>query len=408
MNDDEKKKPASFSGGGYKPLHELESAKSVKQEETSRERKERYHQERKEELRRTPADDARCAAQRNKVLEARRITQAKVDRMVTNWFFPRPTPPVNKAIVEYFDESELLYASAFQKVADKYNVIIGLRTPSDIGQMHLKSGHPSKNFHVKAKSSNTGPTAGFITQKALYSKVGLNGKEKHDENISKAVKAGSKIVSLKLSDIQIERLISLGEMTKVGMNEYTANYDGNIVSFVIKNGCVFDYDGAVQVLTNPPEKYKNNESCDLDSPITADYDLFDIICNNNQPNDRPLTIPPRSNAKGYLNRNNKYLKPKKRKDEDEDEDRGNVHFFGSVLIDSLNKEIKECGYKGGSLVWHNDESGNPFSPGFNDADMPIFFLPKGKPRRVNCIEGLHVLYDEFKAMGYAAKVSPRF
>ncbi|EAA2100039.1 hypothetical protein F9H41_21525 [Salmonella enterica subsp. enterica serovar Montevideo] len=69
-----------------------------------------------------------------------------------------------------FDPGSHLYSDAFQKCSNKYNVIIGLRYPSKIGQLHLKEGFPSKNFHVKAKSSVSGPTAGFIPEKALYSK----------------------------------------------------------------------------------------------------------------------------------------------------------------------------------------------------------------------------------------------
>ncbi len=73
----------------------------------------------------------------------------------------------------------------------------------------------------------------------------------------------------------------------------------------------------------------------------------------------------------------------------EDVNMGNLHHFGKTIVNSLNKEINAEGYAGGKLVWHNDEAGNPFSPGFDENDKPIFFLPSGgmfqAKIKVNCL-----------------------
>lgn len=61
----------------------------------------------------------------------------------------------------------------------------------------------------------------------------------------------------------------------------------------------------------------------------------------------------------------------------EDVNMGNLHNFWKTIINILNKKISAEGYNGGKLVWHNDETGNPFNPGFNENDKTIFFLPPG-------------------------------
>lgn len=95
-------------------------------------------------------------------------------------------------------------------------------------------------------------------------------------------------------------------------------------------------------------------------PITADHDLFTIIPRENQSvNMRPLKVPPKL-LRGNFNLD--FLKPKALSGQDEDINMGNMHFFGKTIINALNKEIAFEGYSGGKLVWHNDETGNPFSP----------------------------------------------
>jgi insecticidal toxin complex protein TccC len=383
-------KPTRYVNAFYKPVEGGFDKKEDEKQETSRERAARHRQERRAELTFTESDEQRWKKNRERVEMAQQ----------------------NKSLsANEFDVTTLLYASAFQKTADKYGVVIGLRAPSHIGQKHLELGHPSKNFHVKAKSSNTGPTAGFITEKALYSKVSKSNWDKHNNSIKDAVSKGAKLVGLNLQDSQLIQLLEKNEMRQIKRYKYTADYHGKKVQFNIdKDGFVYDEDGPVKVLTNPPEKEPRDINADLERPITADYDLFAIIGRPNQVNIRPLSVPPRyKGTNKSLVDGNDLLKPKPTKiGALEHPDKGNIHFYGSVLINSLNKEIKYDGYNGGTLVWHNDESGNPFSPGYDEKDTPIFFIPKEKARQVfNRIE-LDTLYIELKAMGYSPEMSPRF
>ncbi|WP_050923484.1 HNH endonuclease [Vibrio harveyi] len=102
MNDDWKKKPPSSSGGGYRPLHDRESEKPVKREETTRERAERQRRERRAELASTERDEERWARNRERVL-AERGELGKRDTSHINFFLK-----AKKTEVPKFDLDETL------------------------------------------------------------------------------------------------------------------------------------------------------------------------------------------------------------------------------------------------------------------------------------------------------------
>ena len=87
---------------------------------------------------------------------------------------------------------------------------------------------------------------------------------------------------------------------------------------------------------------------------------------------------------------------------------GNLHEFGKTIVRALNKEITAEGYQGGKLVWHNDETGNPFSPGFDIADRPIFVHPSEQINQVNSKQELLKFYTALRQKHYAPEYSPIF
>ncbi len=99
INDAEKKKITTSSGGGYKPLHDLELPKPQEIKETVRERAARQRQERREELTLTAEDYARCDRNRERVL-AEREKEARVFEL--GWLQSPCTQP-----------QEVLWASLF-------------------------------------------------------------------------------------------------------------------------------------------------------------------------------------------------------------------------------------------------------------------------------------------------------
>lgn len=310
--------------------------------------------------------------------------------------------------VYHTEYTYLLYEQAFSTVAKKYSTIIGVRSPNPLSFSLLKDGFPSKNFHVKAKSSPTGPTAGFITEDPKYSKTPINLSSKHINYIHDAKSKGAKLVHLIITKERIAELISCKHLTESGPQMYTAYFANGtgLCKFIIdKNGGVYDeFYNKILAITNPPEigfKGKINEK-----PITADYDLFAIIPKKNHGyNQRPLQSAPIL-LHGKFNL--EFLSPKINGENMEDPNKGNIHFFGEKIIENLNKEIQYLGYTGGKLVWHNDETGNPFSPGFDAADKPIFFLPSGDVFKASSKNELMNFYSIIKNQGYEIEYSARF
>ncbi|EBU4459517.1 anthrax toxin-like adenylyl cyclase domain-containing protein [Salmonella enterica] len=300
---------------------------------------------------------------------------------------------------------KFLYADAFKCVSSKYKVVLGLREPNPLSETLLREGYPSKNFHMKAKSSSTGPTAGFITEKVIYSKVPTTDYNKQSNLLAFAVQKGAKAIDLIISKSRINELIKTGNLTAHEGDHYSAVYPSGRQFFIIKSdGQVFDDKlNPVRVMSNPKEfgiEYADPR------PATADYDLFSIIPQVNQSiNYRPLTVRPKL-LKGDFDCG--FLKPDVLSGKDEDPNMGNVHFFGKTIIDALNKEITSEGYRGGKLVWHNDETGNPFSPGFNIADKPIFVHPSGSVIQIHSLDALLDFYDQLRREGYAPEYSSIF
>ncbi len=330
-----------------------------------------------------------------------------------------------------FSAEKLLFSESLQKTADKYGVVIGLRYPSELGQIHLKEGFPTKNFHVKAKSSSTGPTAGFIAENPKYSKVPSSRWEKQESYIKDALSKGSELVDLSLNQVQIDHALDNGAMIKINENLFVATYYDEKVIFSISppDNIVRELDGSpVRVLTNPPES-DGYES--IKKPITADYDLFCIVPKTNQSvNLRPLSVGnkvikfnEKNKSEAILGKENDYinsggvsafhkarqvfLEPKGNPDA-LDKDKGNLHFFADVLINDINKNVKEEGFQGGKLVWHGEEIANPYSEGFDPADKPVFFIPKQDPQQVQTKEELRAFFDELRNAGFAPDKNLRF
>lgn len=74
---------------------------------------------------------------------------------------------------------------ACKAVANRLNEVIIFRSTGSWSMRWIAAGYPTKNFHVKGKSSDWGPQAGFVPYDGIYSKVGGNptkAKEGTDAN----------------------------------------------------------------------------------------------------------------------------------------------------------------------------------------------------------------------------------
>jgi hypothetical protein len=304
--------------------------------------------------------------------------------------------------------AEVLYASAFQRVAEKYKAVIGLRAPNPLGASLLTEGFPSKNFHVKAKSSPTGPTAGFIAESPEYSKVPVEKHGVQKKYIGESVKKGAELVPLNLSPQRVQELVNTGDMKSLGDGRYAANYPSGIQYFSIgQDGAVSNSRGEpVRVLTNPPEVGADSHH---PLPITADYDLFSISPKISQNyNETPFQIGARFAYGEWDNKNLPQFSSSLPEGKASDPNMGNISHYTRTIVRSLNKEAQNEGYKGGPLVWHGDEANNPFSPGFDPNDKPIFFVPGKKPVQINSMEELVKFQEQLQRDGYSPGTSNRF
>ncbi|MFK0379627.1 anthrax toxin-like adenylyl cyclase domain-containing protein [Pandoraea sp. NPDC090278] len=340
---------------------------------------------------------------------------------VVDW--TAPTTGTNEACAHLrLGASTLLFAESIQRVANRYNVVIGLRRPSAHGQSLLREGFPSKNFHVKAKSSGSGPTAGFVPIEPKYSKVGVAQWDKQARAVASSLQAGARAVDLRLTSVRVAELIELGAMTHVGGTTYRARYPAGEMNFSLRRSTqnslsVFDDAGRpVTVMTNPPELpggFARDKALKASAlPITADYDLFCIFSRWQRDIDLPpmpvqprILVGPKNPAS---HRAFQYLRSiSEGASEPEDPNMGNIPLFHRTIVDALNTAVASDGYTGGKLFWHNPENGNPFSPGFSSSDAPLFFVPGAEPLSASSLDGLRHVMDTLRSMGYAAKLSPR-
>ena len=99
-------------------------------------------------------------------------------------------------------------------VANRLGEVVIFRSTGPWAKRWLERGYPSKNFHVKGKSSDWGPQAGLVPYDGLYSKVGYDptkaekGTQANIEGIHSGFAAKELLV---LTAEQIEEQISRPE-----------------------------------------------------------------------------------------------------------------------------------------------------------------------------------------------------
>ncbi|MEO8857483.1 MAG: anthrax toxin-like adenylyl cyclase domain-containing protein, partial [Burkholderiaceae bacterium] len=69
---------------------------------------------------------------------------------------------------------------ACKAVANATGEVIIFRSTGSWSLRWIEQGYPTKNFHVKGKSSDWGPQAGFVPRDGKYSKVGADGTKAAD------------------------------------------------------------------------------------------------------------------------------------------------------------------------------------------------------------------------------------
>jgi hypothetical protein len=104
---------------------------------------------------------------------------------------------------------------AAMEVADRLQEVIIFRSTGPWAKRWLNRNYPSKNFHVKGKSSDWGPQAGLVPYDGTWSKVGYDtakaaaGTAKNDEGIHSGF-AGKQVLILSLDQINEQLTVPEG------------------------------------------------------------------------------------------------------------------------------------------------------------------------------------------------------
>jgi hypothetical protein len=202
---------------------------------------------------------------------------------------------------------------ASQSVAQQLGEVIVYRSTGPWAKRWIERGHPTKNFHVKGKSSDWGPQAGFIPYDARYSKrPDASGDEAvRTKECAKSVHEGwARAVPLILSRSELEMQLNRREGNEVAIRrQFPAGDDfilfagpqGSGDEYVFRARrtagrgevyqiMVYKNQAALQGVNNfkladmkaaelmtPLLVMASNEVGADDKAITGDYDLFVVV-----------------------------------------------------------------------------------------------------------------------------------
>ena len=324
----------------------------------------------------------------------------------------------------------LLHAHCFQRVADDTNCMIASRSVGKFATGLILENYASKGFHVKTKSCNWGPMAGFVCSDPRFSKEGIKGVEAQRKRTQKALyyKRRSGLVKetpIIISNKRVRELERLGCMHRIGGGSDAMLYgatpkdgggkdSGKPMKFVLERLINMYPPGFVSAETEMwAVKYARDQRampssifapvkatdfgpllsvmalvdplCDQSvqwthrKALTGDYDLWGIW---------PLAsqYKPRSKDSRRVPHSNHWALPIKEFIKHEDAHLGNITARGVEIRDKLNGAIKGAGYRGGNMVHHSDETGRP---NVSEVEMEfIAFLP-GEPGKARFIEDMN-------------------
>jgi hypothetical protein len=110
------------------------------------------------------------------------------------------------------------HARCFHQVADATDCVISSRSVGRYATGLLLEGYASKGFHVKAKSCNWGPMAGFVLSDPRFTKRGTaaEAREAQRGDVHKALKDGAEETQVFISEERRKAVEEAGWMTRAG------------------------------------------------------------------------------------------------------------------------------------------------------------------------------------------------
>jgi hypothetical protein len=284
----------------------------------------------------------------------------------------------------------LSHAHCFQQVANQLNCMIASRAVGIYATGLIEENYASKGYHVKTKSCNWGPMAGFVLSDPRFSKKGIAGIVSQRRATTKALSEGATEIPVYISDVrrkELERRVWMsfvGAGSNINNRHYTANSSGGyIMRFTLQrtmsapgaNGmqmwavCYALDERSMQSSIWAPNLATSADSLlpvmalvdpqcspalrrSYRSAMTGDYDLWGIWPSASEYSPRGLDKRPVPQSD---------FRPLSYEvfEKHEDKHLGNITQRGIKVNNLLNAAIKSAGYAGGNMVHHSDETGRP-------------------------------------------------
>ncbi len=285
------------------------------------------------------------------------------------------------------------HAPCFQDVANRKACVISSRSVGIHATGLILENYATKGFHVKAKSCNWGPMAGFVLADPRFTKRGASteSREAQRRDLHDAQRHGAQEIQVFLTDERRKALETppLGCIRRSGGNinemAYAATAPGSkdAMEFVLRR--TFDAPGAAgkqlwgvflgkgekslparvgqqqtQATGNSllPVMAVVDPLCAASlrgtyrSAMTGDYDLWAIFPSAGQ-------YAPKGKDARPVPGSDRFSVPMRQFAAHEDQHMGNITARGREIKNLLNASIQAAGYTGGDIVHHSDEAGRP-------------------------------------------------
>lgn len=283
------------------------------------------------------------------------------------------------------------HSRIFQRVADAQKCIIMSRSVGTVVTGLLEEGYATKGFHIKAKSCDWGPMAGFVLSDARLGKNSrtASDRESQQSDINKALAYGASEIEIYITARRIKELKNRGIIRQISPSNqedsiyFTAeNRYGRSATFLLKKfignrNTKSIWQVNMAALGTYPRRNENGllqykelnyhpvkalVDAHINSGIrktylsatTGDYDLFAIFHalekygTDFQSERREVSrmVPDSNRVKKPIG---DYIAL-------EDPHRGNLSNLINTIINDINREAS---YPGGNIVHHSDEAGRP-------------------------------------------------
>jgi len=320
------------------------------------------------------------------------------------------------------------HLAPLQGIAVITNSIIGVRPVETVATGLIEAGHPTKDFHIKGKSANWGPQAGFICTDQALSKLEQFAEKtpakvaKANEQIQACIQEGHAVATpLKLSGPRIDELLKLGQITQLaahgpdgtlqlsacGPSQQSYTFEGHRTSPSSDSYLITHQGKPLEVLAKQSEG----------KPLTADYDLHMIAPHISDfgPQDK-LPVPDVAH-RVFRDRVERYKQVPKELRADfesaahfyqkEDPHLGNATPRIEQMIELINQTLIGEGER---VVHHNADSGSPATE-VADNYPATFFLPAklGRFNEISIIRDSREMAELIKTAkdsGYHVPLNP--